>query len=133
MPENEVIYYVSSKWVSKEDIGSVLDEDGPLENRHEEKAEAFSACFASVFNKLWALHSSELEEHSYRNSDLPFVDTGIVRGQLQQLNVLKSTEPWWDSSWSTKRRERRREEQKRKEHSSSARDLEQSSSATAGL
>ena len=42
--------YINSKRRSKENIGQILDEDGHLTNRDEEKAEAFNAFFASVFN-----------------------------------------------------------------------------------
>ena len=37
--------YIHSKRRSKENIGSILVEDGNLTNRHEEKAEAFNAVF----------------------------------------------------------------------------------------
>lgn len=90
---------ISSNWVSKENI--LNDEDGPLANGCTEKAEDVRSCFDSVFStvdKPWASQSSQLEEHSYSNSDFPFVDARILSGQLQELNVLKSTEPWWDSS-----------------------------------
>ncbi|GAB0206220.1 mitochondrial enolase superfamily member 1 [Grus japonensis] len=37
--------------------------------------------------------SPELEDHDYRNSAFPFVDTEIVRDKLYQLNVHKSMGP----------------------------------------
>ena len=52
--------------------------------------------FASVFNNTdrpWAARSPESEDHECGNSDFPFVDTKIVRDQLYQLNVHKSTGP----------------------------------------
>jgi len=42
--------YINSKMRSKENIGLILAADGHLTNRDEEKAEAFNAFFASVFN-----------------------------------------------------------------------------------
>ncbi|KAK4818855.1 hypothetical protein QYF61_020074 [Mycteria americana] len=75
---------------SKENIGPILVEDGHLTNRDEEKAEAFNASFASVFNNTdrpWAAWSPESEDHGCENSDFPFVDTEMVRDQLYQLNV----------------------------------------------
>ncbi|KAK4818300.1 LOW QUALITY PROTEIN: hypothetical protein QYF61_010762 [Mycteria americana] len=88
--------YVNSKRRSKENIGLILVEDGRLTNRDEEKAEAFNASFASVFNNTdrpWAARSPESQDHECGNSDFPFVDTGIVRDQLYQLNVHKSMGP----------------------------------------
>lgn len=81
--------------MSKENIGPILVEDGPLANRGTE-VEAFSAFFASVFNtndRPWAVRSSELEDHDCRNSDFPCGDMEIVRGQLYQLNVHTSMGP----------------------------------------
>ena len=85
-------------------LGLILDEDGPLANKDAVKAEAFHDFFASVFNtndRPRAARSSESEDHDCGNSDLPFVDPEIVRGQLYPLNVPKSTGPWWHSSQST--------------------------------
>ncbi|GAB0189105.1 mitochondrial enolase superfamily member 1 [Grus japonensis] len=85
--------YINSKRRSKKNIGPILFEDGHLTNRDEEKAEAFNAFFASVFNNTdrpWAARSSESEDHSCGSSEFPFVDTEIVRDQLYQLNVHKS-------------------------------------------
>jgi len=62
------------------------------QQREGEKAEAFNAFFASVFNNTdrpWAVGSSESEHHECGNSDFPFMDTEIVRDQLCQLNVHK--------------------------------------------
>ncbi|KAK4818859.1 LOW QUALITY PROTEIN: hypothetical protein QYF61_020078 [Mycteria americana] len=81
---------------SKENIGPILVEDGHLTNRDEEKAEAFNASFASVFNNTdrpWAAWSPESEDHGCENSDFPFVDTEMVRDQLYQLNVHKPRGP----------------------------------------
>nr|XP_009919749.1 PREDICTED: SH3 domain-containing RING finger protein 3-like [Haliaeetus albicilla] len=64
--------------------------------RDEEKAEAFNAGFASVFDNTdrpWAARSPESEDHEGGNGDFPFVDTEIVRDQLCQLNVHKSMGP----------------------------------------
>ena len=64
--------YVNSKRRSKANIGPILVEDGPLTNRDEEKAEAFNAVFASVFNNTdrpWAAQSPELEDYECGNSD----------------------------------------------------------------
>ena len=64
--------YVNSKRRSKENIGLILVEDGHLTNRDEEKAEAFNAVFASVFNNTdrpWAAQSPELEDYECGNSD----------------------------------------------------------------
>ncbi|GAB0209474.1 mitochondrial enolase superfamily member 1 [Grus japonensis] len=88
--------YVNSKRRSRENIGLILDEDGHLTNRDEEKVEAFNTFFASVFNNTdrpWAAWSYELEDHERGNSDFPFVDTEIVRDQLYQPNVHKSMAP----------------------------------------
>ncbi|KAK4806195.1 hypothetical protein QYF61_001118 [Mycteria americana] len=66
------------------------------QGKDEEKVEAFSAFFASVFNNTdrpWAAQSPELEDHECGNSAFPFVDTEIVRDQLYQLNVHKSMGP----------------------------------------
>ena len=60
--------------------------------------------FASVFNandRPWAVRSSQLEDHGCGNSDFPFADTEIGRGQPYPSNVPKSTGPWWRSSQST--------------------------------
>ena len=88
--------YVNSKRRSKENIGPILVEDGHLTNRDEEKMETFNAFFASVFNNTnrpRAARFPESEDHECGNSDFPFVDTEIVRDQLYQLNVHKSTGP----------------------------------------
>ncbi len=88
--------YVNGKRKSKENIGAILVEDGHLINRDEEKAEAFNAFFASVFNNTdrpWAAWSPESEGHECGNSDFPFVDTEILRDQLYQLDVHKSMGP----------------------------------------
>ncbi|KAK4815141.1 hypothetical protein QYF61_017582 [Mycteria americana] len=90
-----IFKYVNSKRRSK-NIGPIFVEDGHLTNRNEEKAEAFNAFFASVFNNTdrpWASHSLELEDHDCGNSDFPFADTEIVRDQLYQLNVHKPMGP----------------------------------------
>lgn len=42
--------HVNSKKRTKENIGLLPDEVGYLTNREEDKAETFTACFASVFN-----------------------------------------------------------------------------------
>ncbi|KAK4831610.1 hypothetical protein QYF61_018370 [Mycteria americana] len=88
--------YVNSKRTYKENIRPILVDDGHLTNRDEEKAEAFNAFFALVFNNTdrpWAAQFSESEDHECGNSDFPFVDIEIVRDQLYQLNVRKSTGP----------------------------------------
>ncbi|KAK4810508.1 hypothetical protein QYF61_004288, partial [Mycteria americana] len=88
--------YVNSKRRSKENIGPILVEDGHLNNRDEEKAEAFNAFFlpqSLIIIRPWAARSSELKDHKCGNSDFPFVDTEIVRDQLYQLNVHKSMGP----------------------------------------
>ncbi|KAK4831911.1 LOW QUALITY PROTEIN: hypothetical protein QYF61_020058 [Mycteria americana] len=62
----------------------------------EEKAEAFDAFFASVFSNTdrpWSAWSPELEDHECGNREFPFVGSKIVRYQLYQLNVHKSTGP----------------------------------------
>lgn len=49
--------------------------------------------FASVFNNTdtpLAAQSSESEDHECRGSGFPFVDTGILRDRLYQLNDHKS-------------------------------------------
>ena len=82
----------------------------PWAKKDAEKAEACNAFFASVFNREdrpWAARSSELEDHACGNSDFPFVDRAIVRGQLDQLHVHKSMGPWWDSPQSTEGASRR--------------------------
>lgn len=106
----------------------------PLANGCTEKAEDFGACFASVFkttDRPGACQSFQLEEHSCSNSDLPFVDTGIVRGQLQQLFL--SPQSLGEFHPRVLKERKVKEEEKRKEDNSFTRDLEQSSSATAGL
>ncbi|KAK4824398.1 hypothetical protein QYF61_014058 [Mycteria americana] len=79
--------------IEKEDIDMII----PYTVKgDEEKAEAFSTVFASVFNhtdRPWAAQSPELENNECGNSDFPFVDTEIVRDQLYQLNVHKSMGP----------------------------------------
>ncbi|KAK4822413.1 hypothetical protein QYF61_015160 [Mycteria americana] len=88
--------YVNSKRRSKENIGQILVEDGDLTNRNEEKVEAFNVVFASIFNNIdrpWAARSPESVDYECGNSDFPFVSTEIVKDQLYQLNVLKSTGP----------------------------------------
>lgn len=77
--------YVNSKRWSKEHMGLLLDEDGPLAKRPAAKAEACNAFFASAFNsndRPRAVRSSELEDHDCGKSDFPFVDTAVIRGQL---------------------------------------------------
>ena len=67
-----------------------------MTNRDEEKAEAFNAFFASVFNNTdrpWAAQPPEPEDHECGNSGFPFLDTETVRDQLYQLSVHKSTRP----------------------------------------
>ena len=72
--DNKVAFFkcVHSKRRSKENIGPILVEDGPLTTRDEEKAEAFKAFFASVFKNTgrpWAAQSPELEDYERGNSD----------------------------------------------------------------
>jgi len=84
--------YIDSKRSSKENVGLILFEDHHLSNTDEDKAGAFSASVASVFNntgRLWAAQSSESEGRSGK-SDFAFVATEIARNQLYQLNVHKS-------------------------------------------
>jgi len=88
--------FTHSKRRSKENTGPILLEDGHPISRDEKKAEAFNAFFASVFNNTdrpWAAWNPESEEQKCGNSDLPFVVTEMVRDQLYQLNVHKSTGP----------------------------------------
>ncbi|KAK4824798.1 hypothetical protein QYF61_019466 [Mycteria americana] len=95
-PETHCGATVPCKRRSKENIGPILVEGGHLANRDEEKAGAFNAFFASVFNNTdrpWAAQSPEAEDHECGNSDFPFVDTEIVRDQLYQLNVHKAMGP----------------------------------------
>ncbi|KAK4832275.1 hypothetical protein QYF61_021674 [Mycteria americana] len=91
------VTYVNSKKRSKGNTGTVLDEDGHLINRDEEKVKAFNGFFfVSVFNikdRSWAAWSSKLEDHDWGSSDFPFVDTEIVRDQLYWLNIHKSMRP----------------------------------------
>ncbi|GAB0179848.1 mitochondrial enolase superfamily member 1 [Grus japonensis] len=81
--------YVNSKRRSKENIGPILVEDGHLTNRNEEKVEAFSAIFASVFNNTdrpWAAQFPESEDRECGNSGFPFVDAeNHPSGQVVQL------------------------------------------------
>ncbi|GAB0208399.1 mitochondrial enolase superfamily member 1 [Grus japonensis] len=88
--------YLNNKRRSKENIGLILVEDVHLTNRDEEKAEAFNAVFASIFNhtdRPWATRSPESGDHDCGNSDFPFVDTEVVRDQLYQLKVHESMGP----------------------------------------
>lgn len=69
-----------------------------VENKDAKKAEAHNGFFSSVLNtndRPWAIWSFDLEDHNCGNCDFPFVDMEILRGQLYQLNVPKSTGPWW--------------------------------------
>lgn len=83
--------YVNSKRRLEKNTGLILDAEGHLTNKDEEKVEALND-FVSVFNstdRSWAAQSSELEDHVWGSSDIPPVLTEIVRDQLYQLNI-----PW---------------------------------------
>lgn len=49
-----------------------------------------------------AAQSSEMEDHTCRNSTFPFVDTEIVRKQLYLLSIHEDHSTRWDSFQSTK-------------------------------
>ena len=91
-----MLFNVNNKRRSKENVGLILVVGGHLTNRDEEEAETFNGFFASVFNNIhrpWAAQSHRSEDHQCGNSNFPFVDTEVVRDQLYQLNVHKSTGP----------------------------------------
>ncbi|KAK4816228.1 hypothetical protein QYF61_013636 [Mycteria americana] len=79
--------YVDSKRRSKENIGLILD--GYLANRDVEKAEAFSAFFASTLGCLIL----RVRDHNCGNSDLTICRPRNCKGELYLLNVHKSMGP----------------------------------------
>lgn len=65
-----------------------------MKKKHDELK--FCGFFASVFNNIdrpWAAWFPKQEVHRCGSSGFPFVDTNIVRGHLNQLNVLQVMEP----------------------------------------
>ncbi|GAB0207904.1 mitochondrial enolase superfamily member 1 [Grus japonensis] len=87
--------YVNNKRRTRENIGSLLDENGHLTNRDIDKAEMFNAAFASVFNTddgLWDPSCPELEDRDCGNNKLP-ADPELVRDLLLHLDAYKSMGP----------------------------------------
>ncbi|GAB0181631.1 mitochondrial enolase superfamily member 1 [Grus japonensis] len=87
--------YVNNKRRTRENIGSLLNENGHLTNRDIDKAEMFNAFFASVFNtddRLWDPSCPELEDCDCGNDKLP-ADPEIVRDLLLHLDAYKSMGP----------------------------------------
>ncbi|GAB0208000.1 mitochondrial enolase superfamily member 1 [Grus japonensis] len=90
-----VFKYVNNKRRTRDNIGSLLDENGHLTNRDIDKAEMFNAAFASVFNtddRLWDPRCPELEDCDCGNNKLP-ADPEIVRELLLHLDAYKSMGP----------------------------------------
>ncbi|GAB0203202.1 hypothetical protein GRJ2_002785800 [Grus japonensis] len=87
--------YVNNKRRTRENIGSLLNENGHLTNRDIDKAETFNAFFASVFNTddgLWDPRCPELEDRDCGNDKLP-ADPELVRDLLLHLDASKSMGP----------------------------------------
>ncbi|GAB0184088.1 mitochondrial enolase superfamily member 1 [Grus japonensis] len=87
--------YINNKRKSRENIGSLLDENGHLTNRDIDKTETFHAFFAFVFNTddgLWDTRCPELEDHDCGNDKLP-ADPELVRDLLLHLDAYKSMGP----------------------------------------
>ncbi|GAB0204308.1 mitochondrial enolase superfamily member 1 [Grus japonensis] len=87
--------YVNNKRRTRENIGSLLNENGHLTNRDIDKAETFNAAFASVFNTddgLWDPSCPELEDRDCSNDKLP-ADPKLVRDLLLHLDAYKSMGP----------------------------------------
>ncbi|GAB0204012.1 mitochondrial enolase superfamily member 1 [Grus japonensis] len=87
--------YVNNKRRTRDNIGSLLDENGHLTNRDIDKAEMFNAFFTSVFNTddgLWDPRCPELEDRDCGNNKLP-ADPEIVQELLLHLDAYKSMGP----------------------------------------
>ncbi|GAB0179481.1 mitochondrial enolase superfamily member 1 [Grus japonensis] len=87
--------YVNNKRRTRDNIGSLLDENGHLTNRDIDKAETFNAFFASVFNtddRLWDPRCPELEDRDCGNDKLP-ADPELVWDLLLHLDAYKSMGP----------------------------------------
>jgi len=69
--------YTSSKWMTSENAGPLLNEVGVLVMEDVEKVELLSACFASVFTAMAGPQESQalgVTKEAWRKEDLPLVE-----------------------------------------------------------
>jgi len=88
--------YISSKWKTRDNVGSLLNKVGVLVTKDAEKAEILSAFFASVFSAKSGpqeFQAPEVREEAWRKDDLHWVEEDCVRDHLSNLNVHKSMGP----------------------------------------
>jgi len=88
--------YISSKWNTRENVGSLLNEVGALVTEDTEKAELLNAFFVSVFTAKadpQEPQSLEVQEKAWRRKDFPLVEKGWVRDHLSKLDTHKSIVP----------------------------------------
>jgi len=88
--------YISSKRMTREDVGLLLNGVGALVTKDTEKTELLNAFFASVFGAKAGPQASqclEVREEAWRKKDLPFVEEDCVRDLLSKLDTHKSVGP----------------------------------------
>ena len=88
--------YISSKQLTSEHVGPLLNGMGGLVMEDTEKMELLNALFASVFTgKAGPQESQALEarEEAYRKDDLPLLEENCVRDRLSNLDAHKSMSP----------------------------------------
>jgi len=82
--------YISSKWVTRDNVGPLLNEVSALVTEGTEKAELLNAFFASVFTAKASPQKSqslEVREKAWRKEDLPLVEEDRVRDHLSKLDT----------------------------------------------
>jgi len=87
---------ISSKWVTRENVGPLLNEVDALVTEDTGKAELLNAFFASVFTAKagpWASQTLEVRENAWRKEDPAFVEEDQVRDGLSKVDTHKSMGP----------------------------------------
>ncbi|CAM4628179.1 unnamed protein product [Lepidochelys olivacea] len=85
--------YVSKKKKVKESVGPLLNEGGNLVTKDVEKANVFSAFFASVFTNKVSSQTAALGSTAWGGGDQPSVEKEVVRDYLEKLDMHKSMGP----------------------------------------
>jgi len=94
--KKDLFKYISSKQMTRENVGSLLSEVGALVMDDTEKAELLNAFFASVFTAKsgpQAPQSLEVREKAWTKEDPPLIKEDWVRDHLSKLDSDKSMGP----------------------------------------